>query len=148
MDLLSLNASSRLLRERRRLIVYGKCLEVERPDLIEGLGNEAVVTWACPERDHINVISLKLASILARVSLKELTILTVDGSPHCVQLHHAAEEAVKVTKSGDLSVKHLVCRGDKLIEVSPLAVKVARYLGKVERLLRLEEERRSSLERE
>ncbi len=148
MDLLSLNASSRFLRERRRLIVCGKCLEVEWPDLIEGLGNEAVVTWACPERDHINVISLKLASILARVSLKELTILTVDGSPHCVQLHHAVEEAIKVTKSEDLSVRHLVCHGDKLIEVSPRAVKVARYLSKVERLLRLEEERRSSLERE
>ncbi len=148
MELLSLNACSRLLREKRRLLIYGKCLEVERPGLVEGLSEGRVAVWACPERDHINVIALKVVSIIARVDLEEVTVVTVDGSPHCVQLHHAVEEAIKVTKSEDLSVKHLVCHGDKLIEVSPRAVKVARYLSKVKSLLRLEEERRSSLERE
>ena len=140
MELLSLNASSRLLRERRRLLIYGKCLEVERPGLIEQLSVRAVSAWACPERDHINVIALKVASMLARVELEELTVVTVDGSPHCVQLHHAVEEAIKVSKRGDLRVRHLVSHGEKVIEVSERAIKVARYLSKIERLLRLEGE--------
>jgi len=140
MELLSLNASSRLLRERRRLLIYGKCLEVERPGLIEQLSVGAVAAWACPERDHINVIALKVASMLARVELEELTVVTVDGSPHCVQLHHAVEEAIKVSKRGDLRVRHLVSHGEKVIEVSERAIKVARYLSKIERLLRLEGE--------
>ena len=135
MELLSLNASSHLLRERRRLVVYGKCLEVERPHLIRELDDGAVVAWACPERDHINVISLKLASILARVSLEELTIVTVDGSPHCVQLHHAAEEAARITGLGEERVRHLVVHSGRLVPISPKAVKAARYLSKVQRLI-------------
>ena len=147
MELLSLNAASRLLREKRKLLIYGKCVEVERPGLIEKLSEGRVAVWACPERDHINVIALKVASILARVDLEEMAVVTVDGSPHCVQLHHAVEEAIKVAKS-ELSARHLVCHGDEIIEVSPRAVKAARYLSKVERLLRLEGERRNSPERE
>ena len=115
-------------------------MEVERPGLIEQLSVRAVSAWACPERDHINVIALKVASMLARVELEELTVVTVDGSPHCVQLHHAVEEAIKVSKRGDLRVRHLVSHGEKVIEVSERAIKVARYLSKIERLLRLEGE--------
>jgi hypothetical protein len=79
-------------------------------------------------------VALKLASIFARVDLEEVVVLTVDGSPHCIQLHHAVEEARKVT-GRQINVRHFVIEGGEALEVSAEAVKVARYLSKIQRLL-------------
>lgn len=106
----------------------------EYPQIFESLSRGRVALSACPESEHINVIALKLASIFARVNLEEVLILTVDGSPHCVQLHHAAEEAARVT-GGKVDVQHFVIEGGDASRVSREAVKAARYLSKVDKLL-------------
>ena len=93
-----------------------------------------VALGVCLEAEHLNVVALKLASIFARVDLEEVVVLTVDGSPHCIQLHHAVEEARKVT-GRQINVRHFVIEGGEALEVSPEAVKVARYLSKIQRLL-------------
>jgi hypothetical protein len=129
------NAAGRRLRQVRRLLVYGSCVRDEYPEIFERVSEGRVPLSVCPEAEHINIVSLKLASILARVELEEVVVLTVDGSPHCVQLHHALEEAVRVTRSG-VPVQHLVVEGGEVVAVSREAVKAARYLSRVERLIR------------
>ncbi|MDK2463483.1 MAG: hypothetical protein QI223_01735 [Candidatus Korarchaeota archaeon] len=59
------------------------------------------------------------------------------GKRSAVQLHHAAEEAAKVTCFGEERVRHLVVHSGRLVSVSPRprAVKAARYLSKVQGLL-------------
>ena len=133
MDLLELNSCCRLLRERRSLLIYASCIDVERPGLPESVAPDSVRASVCMEREQFNVVSLKVASILARVELEELAVLTVDGSPHCVQLHHAVEEAVKI--AGGVKPRHLVLAEGEVVEVPARAVKTARYLSKVARLL-------------
>lgn len=134
MELLSTNSGSKLLREHKELVIVGTCLMMEWPDLVNPICKEALCLSVCPEKDHINVISLKLASILSRVKLEEITVLTVDGSPHCLQLHHALEEAVKVTGLRS-EVKHMVIYKGKLFEITGKSVKYARYLYKINKLI-------------
>ncbi|HDI73678.1 MAG TPA: 4Fe-4S ferredoxin [Candidatus Korarchaeota archaeon] len=136
LDLLSTNAGSRLIRREGKLRVLGACIPVEWPEVAEEFCQEGLCLSACPEHDHINVISLKLASILARVEVGEIDLLTVDGSPHCLQLHHAIEEAIKVA-GRDVEVKHMVLYKGKLYEVSRKAVKLARYLHRVDELMKM-----------
>jgi hypothetical protein len=73
--------------------------------------------------------------MFARVNLEEVVVLTVDGSPHCVGLHHAVEEAAKVSGK-DVMIRHVVIEEGSPIEVSNQAVKTARYLSRVERLMK------------
>ncbi len=134
-DLLSYNAAGRALRKVRRLLLYGACVRDEYPEIYAEYSTGRVPLAVCLEREHFNMVSLKLASIVARVRLEEVVVLTVDGSPHCVQLHHAVEEVAKVVASMP-PVKHLVIEEGKVIEVSPKAVKVARYLSRVEKMLK------------
>jgi hypothetical protein len=128
------NVSGRELREKRRLLVYGSCIFNEYPDILSRFSEGRVALGVCLEAEHLNVVALKLASIFARVDLEEVVVLTVDGSPHCIQLHHAVEEARKVT-GRQVNVRHFVIEGGEALEVSPEAVKVARYLSKIQRLL-------------
>jgi len=145
MELLSTNSGSKLLRERRELVIVGSCLIAEWPDLVNSICEETICLSACPERDHINVISLKLASILSRVKLEKITVLTVDGSPHCLQLHHALEEAMKVTGSGS-EVRHMVIYKGKLFEIARKSVRYARYLYKINKLIENQEDSSSIME--
>ncbi len=131
--LLSTNSASRLLRENPRLLIYGNCVRIEHPDLFKEECAGRVCLSTCPESEHINVIALKIASILSRVELKELVVLSIDGSPHCVQLHHAVEEAIRVSRAPEV-VKHVVIHRGRRSEVSSETIKLARYLYKIEKL--------------
>lgn len=135
MRLLSTNAASKEIRANPRLLIYGECVRTEHPEVLERASDGRVPLAACPEAEHINLMALKVASILSRLDIEELVVLTVDGSPHCVQLHHGVEEAVKVSGSS-VKVKHLVVYKGKASEVSRKAVKTARYLYKVDDLIK------------
>ncbi len=137
--LIDINAKSRLIRGKDSLLVTGRCVEVEHPRVLNEFlsGGDYAVVSVCLEEEHVNHVGLKLAGVLARCGFKEVAVLTVDGSLHCVQLHHMVEEVFKVMGiEGRVVRKHYVIEGGSLIEVSPKAVKVSRYLSRVDKLLR------------
>ena len=128
------NVAGRAIKEARKLLVYGTCLARERPELVAEYARGRAALAVCLEETHVNMFVAKLAGVLARVPLDELVVLTVDGSLHCVQLHMGVEEALKVA-GASVHVKHLVVEGGRVVPISPKAVKTARYLSKIEKLL-------------
>lgn len=130
--LLDVNVASRAIREVRRLLVYGTCVRDEHPSVFEEFARGRVPLAVCMEEEQFNVVALKLASIAARVKLEELVVLTVDGSPHCLQLHMAVEEVDRIV--GGLPRRHVVIEDGEAVEVEPQYVKLARYLSKVKKL--------------
>jgi hypothetical protein len=86
------------------------------------------------EREHMNKAGFKLTTILEKAGPKDITVLTFDGSPHCLQLHFAVEQAKDLTKS-DVRVSHYVVEHGKVFRVSREAVRTARHLSEVQKLL-------------
>lgn len=129
----SVNVCSRAVRENRKLLLYGECVRDEYPRILGEFSEGRVALAVCMEREHMNLVGFKLAGLLARLELEELVVLTVDGSPHCVQLHFAVEEAERVAGK-KIPRKHFVIEGGKALEIEPEHVKIARYLSKVKRL--------------
>ncbi|MCD6509546.1 MAG: 4Fe-4S ferredoxin [Thermoprotei archaeon] len=132
--LIDTNACPRDLRRKRKLLLFGRCLRDEHPEVLEKFADDYVPLSICLEAEHMNMVGFKLASMLARMPLKEIIVLTVDGSPHCVQLHMMVEEVNRIFNN-KLNTRHFVVEGGKLIEVSRDCVKTARYLSKIKRLL-------------
>jgi hypothetical protein len=130
--LLDVNVACRPFREAKRILVYGTCVRDEHPSVFEEYACGRVPLAVCMEEEHFNMVALKLASIAARVKLEELVVLTVDGSPHCLQLHMAVEEVDKIV--GGLPRKHVVVEEGKAVEVDKEIVKLARYLSRVQKL--------------
>lgn len=132
-DLMNHNVAGKTIRKLKRVLIYGTCVKYEHQKIYDLISQNRVPLAVCLEREHFNMVALKIASMLARVKLEELVVLTIDGSPHCVQLHMAIEEALKITKS-KVSVKHLVIENGEVIEIPPYCVKLARYLSKIKKL--------------
>jgi len=133
--LLDTNAKSRLFRSKKKLLIVGRCVLVEHPEIIDRFGEEYGVLSVCLEAEHVNMVGFKLAGILARGRYEEIAVLTVDGSMHCTQLHWCVEEVFKIMRLEETSRKHYVIYRGKLYDVSREAVKTSRYLYRVNKLL-------------
>lgn len=132
------------------ILIASACLSHVNRDIFETLSNGKQTLLACPEKEPASYYG-KIASIIKSSRPKTVTVATIDGSPHCFQLHAAVNEAVYILGE-NISRKHyVVVDGEKLIEISPDSVRVARYLHLVERLVNthpeiLEELKKHSLE--
>jgi hypothetical protein len=90
--------------------------------------------WAtlnvCLEETHVNQAGFKIGSIIRYSEISKVDILTVDGSPHCVQLHFVIED-IKRHFTPEIETAHFVVEKGKVLEVSSASVKRARHLSKI-----------------
>ncbi|RLF10916.1 MAG: 4Fe-4S ferredoxin [Thermoprotei archaeon] len=106
----------------------------EHPDLVEEAGAGHAKLHVCLQETHMDRVGFKVATMIFKSSPSSITVLTMNGSPHCIQLHFLVEQARQLT-SYTGPVRHLVVEKGELIEVSSEAVRVARHLASVEKLL-------------
>lgn len=134
LELMSVSVTSPLLRGRD-LLIYSKCLPTEYLNVFEEVAKEKTTLAVCMSEEHLDKVGFKLATIITYAKPSSITILTMDGSPHCTQLHAIAEQAKRIAQV-DVRVKHLVVEKGTPIEVSSQVVYLSRHLSKIEELLR------------
>jgi hypothetical protein len=128
LDLVTTNVYSKHLTDK--LLVCGTCLVSEWPEIVEELNNGRVLLSVCLEMVHLNTAIEKIASILAKGDIKEIVVLTKDGSPHCIGLHFAIEWALKMTKSDNVTAEYYVIEHGKLHKIDNNKIKEKRHLSK------------------
>ncbi|RLI44486.1 4Fe-4S ferredoxin [Candidatus Bathyarchaeota archaeon] len=114
------------------LLLVSECAQSVYPEVYKRFMKERVVLTSCPEAENAEMLMGKLAAILTCSDIKDLTVLTMEGSPHCLMLHAAANEAMFITKA-KVPFSHFVILNGKAIEVSSESVRVARYLHLVQK---------------
>jgi hypothetical protein len=127
LDLVRTNVYSRLLSDK--LLIIGSCIADDCPDIVDNLSKGKTCLKICLEDAHMNTAIEKIASMISKGKIKEINILTKDGSPHCIGLHFAAEWAKKMTNS-DLNLKYYVIEHGKLFQVSEDKIKEKRHLSR------------------
>jgi hypothetical protein len=71
------------------------------------------------EQAHYNMLTAKLFNILAVNNTRKVGFLTVDGSPHCVQLHYASKFIRRGLKVQTIEYEHYVITNEgKVFQVS------------------------------
>jgi hypothetical protein len=133
MKLLEIYVKASFLKDASLLIV-GECIQQAFPNIYKRLAKGKVVLTSCPETEKAGLITSKIATILACSHLKEIAVLTVDGSPHCLQLHAAVNQAIFISKA-KIPLRHMVIVQDDVREVSAESVRIARYLHLVQKCI-------------
>jgi hypothetical protein len=120
----------------KKLLLYGTCITDKYTNILEEIAGKGRVALAvCLERDHMNMIAFKLATMIKTAELEEITVLTVDGSPHCVQLHQAVSEVNRLFDEPP-STRYFVVEHGKIHEIDAKTVKASRFLSKVSKLFK------------
>lgn len=116
------------------LLIVSACLPVVNPELFKHLAQNKVVLLACPERESPTHYG-KIASIVRSSKPRKITVVTIDGSPHCFTLHASVNEAEYILGNKVDKEHFVVVNGRELVKISPNAVRVARYLCLVNEVL-------------
>ncbi len=118
-----------------KLIIVSECLRFVNEEVYKRFAGEGVVLTVCPENDNISTYG-KIASIIRSSSPTQVVVVTIDGSPHCLQVHAAVNEAAYILGMKVNRKHYVLVNGHELVEISPEAVRVARYLSLVDRLIK------------
>jgi len=131
-DLLSANVGR---AKNKRLFIVSSCIAKDFLDLLESyVSKDDYVVSTCPEQHHINLIGYKIASFISYSNISEVTVLSVDGSLHCVQLQYIIEN-IRKRFFRDLKVNYLVFSNKKIIRVNEKIITLSRHLSKLQKTL-------------
>lgn len=149
MRLLEIWVKAPFLREAS-ILISSECIWQLHREIWEDFSRNRVSLTICPEEEGCQGIVSKLATIIRTSNPKDLTVLTMEGSPHCFLLHNSVLQALFLTGSGVKS-RHFVLLEGVPLEIQPDAIRFARYLHLVDKLFRkhpdtLEELRKISQE--
>jgi len=117
------------------LLIASACLPYVNPKLFEELSRNRVVLLACPERESATHYG-KIASIIRSSKPRSITVVTIDGSPHCYTLQASVNEAEYILGEKVNKKHYVVVNAEKLVEVDPDAIRVSRYLSLVSEIIR------------
>ncbi len=133
--LMRVNVGDNRIREKGNLLLIGSCVMGRYGKLVHEFSKKHGGQYplqVCLEETHVNQAGFKIGSIVRYSNLKHITVLTVDGSPHCVQLHYVVED-VKRHFTPEINIEHFVIEKGEVLEVSARAVKRSRHLSKIEK---------------
>ena len=129
-DFMTIGVSDKRIRNKKRLLLYSSCLTSSAVDIISSFSEDYASFPVCLESTHMNMVGFKLIGAAIRTGLREVAALTVDGSPHCVQLHYVLEEVARILPG--LRVRHMVISKGRVVEISSKTVRNSRYLAGLE----------------
>jgi len=133
MELISKNVKAKELRNAK-LLIHSACLADEYPEILSRFSKDHIPLSVCLEELHINKIGFKLNNILHLSKIREVDILTMDGSPHCIQLHFLGEHLTR-SLNVKIPISHYVVEKGTVYKVSVKAIRLARHLSMCMRLL-------------
>ena len=137
LGLMSTNVGDKRLREKGLLLIVGTCMHSRYPQIVKEFeekdGGQALLQ-VCLEETHANQAGFKIGSIVRYSNIKRITALTIDGSPHCVQLHFLIED-IKRHFTPEVGVLHYVIEKGEVHKIDSAAVKRARHLSKLQSML-------------
>lgn len=116
------------------LLILGECTQIVNASIIKKIGENKVILTYCPEGEGPLAYG-KIASIIRASKPRSITVLTIDGSPHCLMVHAAVNEAIFEVGVKIKQEHYVLVNGEELIKISPDTVRVARYLHLVKKLI-------------
>ena len=135
-NLMQINVGDSRLRSAGKLLLIGSCMD-RFPEIVNDFAQRDggyMILSVCMEEIHVNQAGFKIASIIRYSGITDVTVLTVDGSPHCVQLHYVLED-IRRHFTPELQTKHYVVEKGEVHEISPGAVKRSRHLSKIQKMM-------------
>ena len=121
--------------QNKKLAIVAACLPFVNKKLFETLSKDKVVLLTCPEKEPALHYG-KIASIIRSTQPESIEVYTIDGSPHCFTLQAAVNEAEYILGERVKKKHYVIVDGNEVKEISPDAVRVARYLHIVDELVR------------
>ena len=82
----------------------------------------------------------KIGGMLRTGKIKNIIFVTVDKSPHCVQVHYIRNELEKMMDLKEINITNYVVVENQLIEICNDVISMSKSLGKLQNIMKNMEE--------
>lgn len=114
------------------MIILGSCVKNMHKKAYSEIQDISTNIYnVCLEETHLNMVVTKVIGMVARGKIKNLYFISVDKSPHCIQLHYIVKElenAIDITK---INIKNYVVVDDNLEEIPLDVISLSKNLLKL-----------------
>lgn len=117
---------------KETMIIVGSCLERMQPNAYKKLEQISTNIYdVCLEKEHLNMVVTKIIGMIARGKIKKIIFVTVDKSPHCIQLHYVVKELENAIDISNIEIINYVATDNKLIEIPIEVISLSKNLSKL-----------------
>lgn len=118
------------------MIIVGSCLERMQPKAYKKLEKISDNIYdVCLEKEHLNMIVTKINGMMARGKIKKILFVTVDKSPHCIQLHYIIKELENAIDISNIEIINYVAVDNELIKIPLEVISLSKNLSKLKEKL-------------
>lgn len=117
------------------IIIVGSCLKNMQPKGFKNLERISKNIYElCLEETHINMAITKISGMFRTKKIKKAIFVSVDKSPHCIQLHYIQDELQKMMNLSDIEINNYVVVNNELIKISPKTISLSKNLKELSKL--------------
>ncbi len=118
------------------LIVAGSCLKFMQPKAFSEIEKiSSNIYSVCLEETHVNMVITKVGGILRTGKVKKIVFVSVDKSPHCIQMHYIQDELKKMMNNlENIIVENYVAVDNRIELISPEVISLSKNLSKLSTL--------------
>ena len=117
------------------VVIVGSCLKIMQP---EGFKKIKFISdniyELCLEETHINMAITKVGGMIRTGKIKKLVFVSVDKSPHCIQLHYIQDELRKMMDLSKVEINNYVIVDNELIRISEEIISISKNLKELSKL--------------
>ena len=117
------------------VVIVGSCLKIMQP---EGFKKIKFISdniyELCLEETHINMAITKVGGMIRTGKIKKLVFVSVDKSPHCIQLHYIQDELRKMMDLSKVEINNYVIVDNELIRISEETISISKNLKELSKL--------------
>lgn len=118
------------------IIIVGSCLKYMQPEGFRKLNDISDnICELCLEETHINMAITKVGGMLRTGKIKKLIFVSVDKSPHCIQLHYIQDELKKMMNIENIDIKNYAVINNELEEITPEIISLSKNLSKLKHII-------------
>jgi hypothetical protein len=127
--------STNIYDVKDEILICGKCIK----DINKNVYNKLLeicpnVYGACLQETHIDMLISKITAMISTGKIKKIIFASVDGSPHCVQLHYIRKEINRRIKNLNYEIKNYVLLNDEIIEIDENTISLSKNLAVIKKL--------------
>ena len=118
------------------MCIMGFCTQQMFPEIYEELEKKYTIYEVCLEQIHLNMVITKIIGMIVRKKVKNIIFVSVDKSPHCIQLHYIVTELRKIKDSENINIQNYVATDKGLFDIPFEVISISKNLSKLKETLK------------
>jgi hypothetical protein len=124
-------------RLKDKFLLIGTCVKDLYPQILKNFQRlYKNIFEYCLENGHYNILFTKLVDIISTGNISRIGFLTVDESPHCIQMHFTSRYLKRISRFKLKFEHYVISKNNKIYKIEIKDINNAKKLSRLGKLIK------------